>query len=82
MRYTWGFAMRLRGYINVDGADPAGLNVEAVPVRYGADVVAVLTHRTALAATRTSSPLELFMSWVPLVLGVVFLGFVWWARRQ
>ena len=31
---------------------------------------------------RTSSPLELFMSWVPLVLGVVFLGFVWWARRQ
>jgi len=38
------------------GAAP-GLNVEAVPVRYGNDVVAVLTHQTALAA-RKASPLE------------------------
>src|ERR1700682_2229633 len=38
------------------GAAP-GLNVEAVPVRYGDDVVAVLTHQTALAA-RKASPLE------------------------
>lgn len=35
-----------------------GLNVEAVPVRYGDSVVAVLTHQTALAARRTASPLE------------------------
>jgi two-component system, sensor histidine kinase PdtaS len=35
-----------------------GLNVEAVPVRYGERVVAVLTHQTALAANRKSSPLE------------------------
>ncbi|MGH3636986.1 MAG: sensor histidine kinase [Mycobacterium sp.] len=35
-----------------------GLNVEAVPVRYGERVVAVLTHQTAVAATRKSSPLE------------------------
>jgi two-component sensor histidine kinase len=38
------------------GAAP-GLNVEAVPVRYGNNVVAVLTHQTALAA-RKASPLE------------------------
>jgi two-component sensor histidine kinase len=38
------------------GAAP-GLNVEAVPVRYRNDVVAVLTHQTALAA-RKASPLE------------------------
>lgn len=37
----------------------AGLNVEAVPVRQGSDVVAVLTHQTALAAQRKSSPLEI-----------------------
>jgi two-component sensor histidine kinase len=37
---------------------PSGLNVEAVPVRHGDAVVAVLTHQTALAALRTSSPLE------------------------
>lgn len=36
----------------------SGLDVEAVPVRYGQDVVAVLTHRTALADRRSSSPLE------------------------
>jgi two-component sensor histidine kinase/PAS domain-containing protein len=35
-----------------------GLKVEAVPVRYGNAVVAVLTHQTALASTRESSPLE------------------------
>jgi two-component system, sensor histidine kinase PdtaS len=35
-----------------------GPKVEAVPVRYGDDVVAVLTHQTALASTRESSPLE------------------------
>ncbi len=34
------------------------LKVEAVPVRYGNQVVAVLTHQTALASTRESSPLE------------------------
>jgi two-component system, sensor histidine kinase PdtaS len=43
-----------------DGAGEAdGLNVEAVPVRYGDHVVAVLTHQTALAARRKSSPLEI-----------------------
>lgn len=31
---------------------------------------------------RASSPIELLMSWVPLLLGTVFLGFVWWARRR
>jgi len=34
------------------------LKVEAVPVRYSNEVVAVLTHQTALASTRESSPLE------------------------
>jgi two-component sensor histidine kinase len=37
--------------------DPLSLNVEAVPVRYKNDVVAVLTHQTALAE-RNASPLE------------------------
>jgi two-component sensor histidine kinase len=37
--------------------DSLGLNVEAVPVRYNNEVVAVLTHQTALAA-RKASPLE------------------------
>jgi two-component sensor histidine kinase len=37
--------------------DSFGLNVEAVPVRYKNDVVAVLTHQTALAE-RNTSPLE------------------------
>ncbi len=37
--------------------DSFGLNVEAVPVRYNNDVVAVLTHQTALAE-RKASPLE------------------------
>jgi two-component sensor histidine kinase len=36
----------------------SGLNVEAVPVRYDDEVVAVLTHQTAVAASRKSSPLE------------------------
>ena len=35
-----------------------GLNVEAVPVRHREQVVAVLTHQTALAARRMASPLE------------------------
>jgi two-component sensor histidine kinase len=38
--------------------DVPGLNVEAVPVRHGDQVVAVLTHQTALAARRLTSPLE------------------------
>ena len=50
------------GAIGRGGGDPAlrepGLNVEAVPVRHGDQVVAVLTHQTALAERRTSSPLE------------------------
>jgi two-component sensor histidine kinase len=37
--------------------DSGGLKVEAVPVRYNGNVVAVLTHQTALAA-RKASPLE------------------------
>ncbi|HEX2284409.1 MAG TPA: histidine kinase N-terminal domain-containing protein [Mycobacterium sp.] len=37
--------------------DSPGLNVEAVPVRYKNEVVAVLTHQTALAS-RKASPLE------------------------
>lgn len=42
-----------------DEADArTGLNVEAVPVRHAGQVVAVLTHQTALAALRKSSPLE------------------------
>ncbi|MFN8229105.1 MAG: histidine kinase N-terminal domain-containing protein [Mycobacterium sp.] len=40
------------------GLRRADLKVEAVPVRYDAAVVAVLTHQTALASTRESSPLE------------------------
>jgi two-component system, sensor histidine kinase PdtaS len=38
--------------------DTSWLNVEAVPVRYRNDVVAVLTHQTALADRRKASPLE------------------------
>jgi two-component system, sensor histidine kinase PdtaS len=38
--------------------DSPGLNVEAVPVRYKGQVVAVLTHQTALASRRSVSPLE------------------------
>jgi two-component sensor histidine kinase len=45
-----------------DVSQPSGdgqwLNVEAVPVRHTDRVVAVLTHQTALAEGRTSSPLE------------------------
>jgi two-component system, sensor histidine kinase PdtaS len=37
--------------------DPPSLNVEAVPVRYNNNVVAVLTHQTALVG-RNASPLE------------------------
>src|SRR5579875_3193614 len=35
-----------------------GVNVEAIPVRYGDSVVAVLTHQTAVADTLKSSQLE------------------------
>jgi two-component sensor histidine kinase len=38
--------------------DRSWLNVEAVPVRHGSQVVAVLTHQTALADRRKASPLE------------------------
>ena len=30
---------------------------------------------------RPSSPIELLMAWVPILLGVAALGFLWWARR-
>ena len=46
-----------RGDSDLELRDP-GINVEAVPVRYDNQVVAVLTHQTALAERRTSSPLE------------------------
>jgi two-component system, sensor histidine kinase PdtaS len=42
-----------------NSVEVSGLNVEAVPVRYDNRVVAVLTHQTALAARRKSSPLEI-----------------------
>ncbi|WNG89031.1 sensor histidine kinase [Mycobacterium sp. ITM-2016-00317] len=46
------------GRVTIDGQYGApGLNVEAVPVRHGSDVVAVLTHQTSLAP-RQVSPLE------------------------
>ena len=35
-----------------------GVNIEAVPVRHGDMVVAVLTHQTAVADTPKASPLE------------------------
>ena len=35
-----------------------GVNIEAVPVRYGDAIVAVLTHQTAVADTPKSSQLE------------------------
>lgn len=38
--------------------DGSWLNVEAVPVQHGNQVVAVLTHQTALADRRKASPLE------------------------
>ena len=40
------------------GNDRSGTGVEAVPVRRGAAVMAVLTHQTAAAARHKSSPLE------------------------
>ncbi|WP_137145349.1 sensor histidine kinase [Mycolicibacterium sp. CR10] len=46
------------GGAKFEGRDGSpGLNVEAVPVRHGSRVVAVLTHQTSLAP-RQSSPLE------------------------
>jgi two-component sensor histidine kinase len=41
-----------------DSRNGSWLNVEAVPVRHGSQVVAVLTHQTALADRRKASPLE------------------------
>ena len=41
------------------GNDQSGTGVEAVPVRHGSAVVAVLTHQTAAAARHKSSPLEI-----------------------
>ena len=41
------------------GSAEGKLKVEAVPVRYANQVVAVLTHQSALAARRKSSPLEI-----------------------
>ncbi len=47
------------GRYSADGLRFApGLKVEAVPVRYRDQVVAVLTHETALAEGRSASPLE------------------------
>src|SRR5579875_769623 len=49
-----------RGNVAVqdDSRLQTGLNVEAVPVRYGERVVAVLSHQTAVAPDRQISPLE------------------------
>ena len=41
-----------------DTHDATGLDVEAVPVRHGNQLVAVLTHQTALVDRRKASPLE------------------------
>ena len=41
------------------GNDQSGTGVEAVPVRHGSAVVAVLTHQTAATARHKSSPLEI-----------------------
>ena len=55
---TAAFTVGHIGRENGEGQqDSPGLNVEAVPVRYDNEVVAVLTHQTALAA-RKASPLE------------------------
>src|SRR6478736_1568530 len=56
---TSAFKSGTIGRENIGGQDDsAGLKVEAVPVRYNNEVVAVLTHQTALAAARKASPLE------------------------
>ncbi|CAM5743611.1 sensor histidine kinase [Mycolicibacterium aubagnense] len=47
-----------RGEENTAAQGDSRLNLEAVPVRYGNDVVAVLTHQTALADRRKVAPLE------------------------
>jgi two-component sensor histidine kinase len=55
---TSAFASGAIGRENGAGQeDSGGIKVEAVPVRYKNDVVAVLTHQTALAS-RNASPLE------------------------
>ncbi len=57
---TAAFATGVIGRQSYSGVGEAeGLNVEAVPVRYDNNVVAVLTHQTAAAARRKSSPLEI-----------------------
>ncbi len=52
------FCSGVIGRVKVEGQNGSpGLNVEAVPVRHGSNVVAVLTHQTSLAPRQTS-PLE------------------------
>jgi two-component sensor histidine kinase len=52
------FCSGVIGRVKVEGQNGSpGLNVEAVPVRHGSNVVAVLTHQTSLAP-RQASPLE------------------------
>ncbi|MBV9321510.1 MAG: histidine kinase N-terminal domain-containing protein [Mycobacterium sp.] len=57
--FSSGIIGRESGAVQQFSWPQTGLNVEAVPVRYGERVVAVLTHQTALAANRKSSPLEM-----------------------
>ncbi|MGK2880947.1 MAG: sensor histidine kinase [Mycobacterium sp.] len=56
---TSAFASGTIGRQNDADSDITDMAIEAVPVRYGDRVVAVLTHQTALAARRKSSPLEI-----------------------
>ncbi len=52
------FCSGVIGRVKVEGQNGSpGLNVEAVPVRHGSNVVAVLTHQTSLAPRQTS-PLD------------------------
>ena len=56
--FTSGHIGRESDVAQGDSRDGSWLNVEAVPVRHGSQVVAVLTHQTALADRRKASPLE------------------------
>jgi two-component sensor histidine kinase len=56
--FTSGHIGRASDVGQGDSRDGSWLNVEAVPVRHGSQVVAVLTHQTALADRRKASPLE------------------------
>src|ERR1700694_4328275 len=56
--FTAGSCGRERFGGQEDSPEGTSLNVEAVPVRHGNQVVAVLPHQTALAARRKASPLE------------------------